>query len=145
MMSFDELADELKKMYEAASEGERMVAIHVFGIKYARELADVTIDDLAEQGTGHANLGAILRHGLKLAQYVDVKREMQTAGKNTEERYRVIEVSNGASLEEHLNKEAGWRLHSFSVCPCPARPGMSMQEVVIIAALEREQTARCLT
>lgn len=66
--------------------------------------------------------------------------EKQTSGKNTEERYKVIEASDRASLEIQLNEEADWKLHSFSVATNPARSGTSSQKMVIVAVLERPKT-----
>ena len=66
--------------------------------------------------------------------------EKQTSGKNTEERYKVIEASNRASFESRLNEEPGWKLHSFSVATNPAQPGTTSQKVVILAVLERLKT-----
>lgn len=34
-MSLQQLADELREMYETAPRGEQVVMIHLFGIKYA--------------------------------------------------------------------------------------------------------------
>jgi len=50
--------------------------------------------------------------------------------------YRVIEVSNSASLEKELNEARGWKLHSFSTSIYPNHK-RSAQGVIIVAAPER--------
>ena len=37
-MSADELGDELRRMHDNAPEGMQMTSIHLFGIKYARQI-----------------------------------------------------------------------------------------------------------
>lgn len=56
------------------------------------------------------------------------------------DKYRVIEVSNGASLEKELNEAQGWKLHSFSTSIYPNHQ-RSTQKVIIIAVLEKHSTS----
>lgn len=60
-----------------------------------------------------------------------VKQENQTTSQDTEEKYKVIETSDGESLEDLLNEEPGWKLHSLSAASNP-------QKKVIIAVLEKQ-------
>jgi hypothetical protein len=63
-------------MYESAEESEMVTAIHLFGIEYASELEGVSINDVAELGTGHRSYGTEIRKGLRLAKYVDLKQDL---------------------------------------------------------------------
>ena len=70
-MTVEELAAKLKCVHKNAPEGKKAVRVHLFGIKYAAELADISIKELAtlagipglrrrsEQG---AKLGGVRRH-----------------------------------------------------------------------------------
>ena len=69
-MNLNELAEELKRRYEAAApESDKMLTLHLFGIEFASELTE-DIDSLAQQATGHSNLGSEIRKGKKLAEHV---------------------------------------------------------------------------
>jgi RNase adaptor protein for sRNA GlmZ degradation len=72
-MTVDELANALKERYEQAGKREVVLAIHLFGIKYARELDGHSINDVAELGTGHRSYGTEFRKGMRLAQYVNLR------------------------------------------------------------------------
>jgi len=72
-MSFDALVAELKSRYEGADESEVVLSIHVFGIAFAEQLDGHSVNDLAEQATGHRSYGAEIRKGMRLAKYVVLK------------------------------------------------------------------------
>ena len=75
-MSADELGDELRRMHDNAPEGMQMTSIHLFGIKYARQIerlggnACPNIYQRAGRKRGHT---ADLRHGIRLAEFVEIK------------------------------------------------------------------------
>ena len=73
-MNLNELAEELKRRYEAAApESDKMLTLHLFGIEFASELTE-DIDSLAQQATGHSNLGSEIRKGKKLAEHVTLSQ-----------------------------------------------------------------------
>ena len=78
-MNLSELADELKRRYEAAPDNAKMLELHLFGIEHAHELTE-GIDALAQQGTGHASLGSEIRKGIKLAEHVTLSPNVAREG-----------------------------------------------------------------
>ena len=72
-MNIEELAHELRKMYDTAPRGEQVTHIHLFGIKYAAELARFAPTSVAERaGIGRA-YGTEINKGRNLAKYVELK------------------------------------------------------------------------
>jgi hypothetical protein len=69
-MTLDQAVEKLKEQYETASDGEQVLQIHLFGIKFADELADLSLQDIAEQATGHRSYGTEIRKGIRLSRYV---------------------------------------------------------------------------
>lgn len=78
-MTPEELAEKLKRRYEAAPEGYKMLELHLFGIEHANDLTD-DIDALAQQGTGHASLGSEIRKGIRLAEHVTLSPDIAREG-----------------------------------------------------------------
>ena len=70
-MTIQELADELGRMYNTAPQGEQVMMIHLFGIKYADELRGLSLNDLAEQAGIPRSYGTEINKGRNLAKYVE--------------------------------------------------------------------------
>ncbi len=72
-MNLQQLADELREMYETAPQGEQVVRIHLFGIKYARELRGISLPAVVDRaGLPHTYVTEINK-GRNLAKYVNLK------------------------------------------------------------------------
>lgn len=70
-----ELGKILKKMYDKALEGEKVVSIHLFGIKYADIIQDNNIKptDIIKFSGLPESYATEVQKGIKLAPYVIVK------------------------------------------------------------------------
>jgi len=90
-MNKDELADELRAMWEAAPEGARSPMVHLFGIKYADELEGMNLKDIAELAGRPRSMGTEIYKGSRLAQYVTVKKA--ASGESTDSAFVVEEPS----------------------------------------------------
>ena len=66
-------ADHLKRMYNAASHGETVTQIHLFGIKYAEDLADLDIRTVVKVAGLPESYVTEVNKGKKLARYVTLK------------------------------------------------------------------------
>lgn len=71
-MTTAEAADILKCVYDNAPEGEKALRVHLFGIKYAAELANLSIKEVATLA-GIPGYAAEINKGRNLAGYVDIK------------------------------------------------------------------------
>ena len=65
-MTEQELINELKKMYETADDKKQVASIHLFGIKYADELKNKSLKNIAEQGTGKSSYYSEINKGMSL-------------------------------------------------------------------------------
>ena len=78
-MTIEELAQELKSMWEGASEGEKTNVLRLFSIKYADHLPPrgnrQDIDRLLILAGLNTNLLREVQKGRDLAKYVEVKPE----------------------------------------------------------------------
>ena len=72
-MNIDEAAKILRSAYRRAPERRQMTALHLFGIKYADELASMPLEQLVEKAGIRPSLHVELNKGRNLAQYVDLK------------------------------------------------------------------------
>ena len=72
-MTTDEAAHILREMRRKAPKGERATCVHLFGIKYAKELSGLSVADIAERATGHKSYQAEINKGILLAKYVQLK------------------------------------------------------------------------
>lgn len=72
-MDIGQLADELRKMYDTAPRGEQVAHIHLFGIKYAAELARFAPASVAERAGIGRSYGTEINKGRNLAKYVELK------------------------------------------------------------------------
>ena len=72
-MTVEELAAKLKCVYRKGKENEQAaLRVHLFGIKYADELAGLSIKEVATQA-GIPGYAAEVNKGRNLAGYVDIK------------------------------------------------------------------------
>ena len=75
-MSLQQLADELREMYETAPKGERAAYIHSFGIRYAAELDRFSPASVADRAGLQRWCGTEVNKGRNLAKYVDLKPQV---------------------------------------------------------------------
>ena len=75
-MSLDELADKLRRMWEAAPKGGKTPMVHLFGIRYADELENKDLRAIAELAGRPRSMGTEIRKGRALAQYVVEKQKL---------------------------------------------------------------------
>ena len=72
-MDIDQLADELCKMYDTAPRGEQVLYLHLFGIKYADELARFSPASVVARAGIPRSYGTEINKGRNLAKYVELK------------------------------------------------------------------------
>lgn len=76
MTNYEMLVSELSKMYKQGSiNGLGMTNVHLFGIKYAKELVGVNLGDLSVAATGKESFKTEIRKGMKLSQFVELKKK----------------------------------------------------------------------
>lgn len=75
-MTISELGNKLKEMYESSST-EKVAMIHLFSIKYAKEIRDngYTPKEILEAAEMKESYFAEINKGIKLAKFVEVKAE----------------------------------------------------------------------
>ena len=72
-MTTNEAAQILSEMYMTAPEGDKTTQIHLFGIKYNRDLEGLPIQQIVDQSRiGHTYASEVYK-GIRLAKYVEVK------------------------------------------------------------------------
>ncbi len=71
-MTLNELGIKLREMYENAPKGDSVAMIHLFGIKYAREIEknNIVKKDIIEKSGISSSYLTELNKGMKLAKYV---------------------------------------------------------------------------
>ena len=72
-MDTRQLADELRRMYNGAPQGEKTTMIHLFGIKYALDLTRTSPRSVVEQAGLHNSYVTEVHKGRRLAKYVKLK------------------------------------------------------------------------
>ena len=72
-MKIEEFAQVLKEEYLKAATNEKVVTIHLFGIRNADQLDGMPLHDIAERAGISRTYGTELRKGIKLARYVKIK------------------------------------------------------------------------
>lgn len=74
-MTISELGKVLNEMYSTALDGEAVVMIHLFGIKYADFIQEsgISSKDIAIAADINESYGTEIRKGVNLAKYVIVK------------------------------------------------------------------------
>ena len=70
-MKIEDAARRLREMYDSAPDREKAVHVHLFGIRYATELADMSAYEVAERAGLQRSYGAEIRKGINLARYVE--------------------------------------------------------------------------
>ncbi|WP_420383493.1 HTH-like domain-containing protein [Novosphingobium sp.] len=68
----NELVDELKRVCAAASNGNRVVTMHLFAIEHAAKLKGVSLKDLASRAGIGESFATELSKGVRLANYVQI-------------------------------------------------------------------------
>jgi hypothetical protein len=66
----DDLIKQLRQALDAAPKGDRVVTIHLFGIRHADRLGGVNLQDLAERSGIGKSFATELRKGVRLAAHV---------------------------------------------------------------------------
>ena len=79
-MDIQELAQELRQMYDTAPLGEQTTWIRLFGIKYADELARFSPNSVVAYACLPHSYGTEVSKGRNLAKYVELKREDRLPG-----------------------------------------------------------------
>lgn len=72
-MDYNDLVQELINAYHTPLEGNRVVMIHLFGIRYAEDLAGISIKELLNDAEVPASYYPEIKKAMNLAQYVDIK------------------------------------------------------------------------
>lgn len=72
-MQISDVASILKADYEGASPNEKVVVIHVFGIKHANVLEGMPLKDIAVLAGISETYATEIRKGMNLAKYVALK------------------------------------------------------------------------
>ena len=72
-MTIDEATALLRAMRRKAPPGELSLQAILFGIKYHDELGGVNLNDLSAQMGSRTLCDVQLRHGIKLAKYVELR------------------------------------------------------------------------
>ena len=66
-------ADRLERMYDKAAKGEKTTQIHLFGIKYAEDIADLNVGSIVKAAGLPDSYVTEVHKGLRLARYVALK------------------------------------------------------------------------
>jgi hypothetical protein len=72
-MQITEAGALLSEMYRNALLGEKVLSIHVFGIRYANEIKSMRPEEIAILAELPKSYGTEIRKGIKLAKYVRIK------------------------------------------------------------------------
>jgi 5-methylcytosine-specific restriction protein B len=73
MTQLDELARELKARYEGAPKSQKVVEIHLFGIRRAEALKSVSLAELLARAGMSDSYKTEIRKGIRLAEHVEAK------------------------------------------------------------------------
>ena len=76
-MTENEAIIKLRDMYRNAPPREKKTHIHLFGIKYADELKELSINFVADRATGSDAYGTEIRNGIRLAKYVQLRDNLR--------------------------------------------------------------------
>ena len=72
-MTVEEAAKRLKDEYANAPQGEKGPSLILFGIKYANDLAHLSLSRVIRESGIHRSADIQIRHGMKLTKYVELK------------------------------------------------------------------------
>ena len=77
-MDSQELANILRRMYSEAGDGEQVVMIHLFGVRYAAEIraCEDSPARIAKKARISERYGTEINKGCNLARYVEVKNSV---------------------------------------------------------------------
>ena len=78
-MTIQDLADQLRQDYDTAEEGKKVIAVHLFGIQWARELEGMSCKEIAIRAGIHESYATEIRKGANLADYVSIRRAVDRA------------------------------------------------------------------
>lgn len=73
-MRIDQASQILAQMYQDALPKEKALSIHLFAIKYAGEIRDMSAKDIVVGAELPESYKTEIRKGINLAKYVEVKR-----------------------------------------------------------------------
>lgn len=74
-MTIQELGSKLSEMYHNAPKGDSVAMIHLFGVKYSKEIIQSKFSkkDITKAARIHESYGTEINKGVKLAKYVTPK------------------------------------------------------------------------
>ena len=72
-MTSDQLVKALKDAYASAPKGDKVVAVHLFGIRFSDELKGHSTHEIAERAGISKSYGTELRKGMRLAPHVSIR------------------------------------------------------------------------
>lgn len=73
MSQLDDLARELRTEYDNAPKAQKVVQIHLFGIRRASVLQNVSLSDLLARAGMPDSYKTEVRKGIRLSEHVEVK------------------------------------------------------------------------
>ena len=74
-MQIGEASKILAQMYRGALPGEKVVAVHLFGIMNADQIRNIPAKQIAVRADLPESYGTEIRKGINLAKYVEVRRQ----------------------------------------------------------------------
>jgi 5-methylcytosine-specific restriction protein B len=74
-MTIDEASKLLAKMYFGGGEKEKATQVHLFGIRYAKEIDGLPLKEVASRAGIPESYGTEIRKGINLAQHVTLKAD----------------------------------------------------------------------
>ena len=77
-MTVGEAAGILRRMYENAPRGEKTTMLHLFGIKYADDLAGLSIEDIVRKAGILKSYPTEINKGRRLAKYVQIREDWES-------------------------------------------------------------------
>ncbi len=72
-MQIEEASKILAQMYNNAERKEVALSVHLFGIKYADQIGNMSANDIAIGAGIKKSYGTEIRKGMRLAKYVELK------------------------------------------------------------------------
>ena len=74
MSQLDDLARELKNSYSTAAKSQKVVQIHLFGIRHANVLRNVSLPELLARAGMPDSYKTEISKGIRLSEHVQAKR-----------------------------------------------------------------------
>ena len=71
-MTIEDVAKQLKSDYQRALEGNKVVTIHLFGIRYADQLEGMPLKEIAARAEVPVTYATEIRKGMRLAKWVTI-------------------------------------------------------------------------